>query len=82
MTSSEDIISVSGLSKRFGKVEALSGLTLHAKPGIIGLFGPNGAGKTTLLRILLDLVKPDSGNASPCQIRCYGQVCFLGTAVA
>jgi len=63
VTSSEDIISVSALSKRFGKVEALSGLTLHAKPGIIGLIGPNGAGKTTLLRVLLDLARPDSGNA-------------------
>jgi len=63
MTSSEDIISVSALSKRFGKVEALSGLTLHAKPGIIGLIGPNGSGKTTLLRILLGLIHADGGQA-------------------
>ena len=63
MTASEDIVSVSGLYKRFGKVEALNGLTLHSRPGIIGLIGPNGAGKTTLLRILLGLLRPDSGNA-------------------
>ena len=35
MTASEDIVSVSGLCKRFGKVEALNGLTLHSRPGII-----------------------------------------------
>jgi len=63
MTASEDIVSVSSLCKKFGKVEALNGLTLHSGPGIIGLIGPNGAGKTTLLRILLGLLRPDSGNA-------------------
>lgn len=64
MTSSEDIISVSGLYKKFGKVEALNGLTLHAESGIIGIIGPNGAGKTTLFRILLGLLRPDTGEAS------------------
>ncbi len=64
MTSSEDIISVSGLYKKFGKVVALNGLTLHAESGIIGIIGPNGAGKTTLFRILLGLLRPDTGEAS------------------
>ncbi len=45
--SKTDIVSVTGLSKKFGKVEALKEFTLDIKPGIFGLIGPNGAGKTT-----------------------------------
>ena len=63
MTTTENIISVSNLHKSFGEIKALDGLSLNIKPGIFGLIGPNGAGKTTLLRILLDLARPDSGNA-------------------
>ena len=48
--------------KRFGEVEALRGVHLHAAPGeVYGLLGPNGAGKTTLVRILTTLLKPDRG---------------------
>ena len=48
--------------KRFGEVEALRGVDLHAAPGeVYGLLGPNGAGKTTLVRILTTLLKPDRG---------------------
>ena len=47
MMSKTDIVSVTGLSKKFGKVEALKEFTLDIKPGIFGLIGPNGAGKTT-----------------------------------
>ena len=51
------------MTKNFGAVNALNTTNLEIEPGVFGLIGPNGAGKTTLLRILLDLAKPDSGNA-------------------
>ncbi|MEV6284184.1 ABC transporter ATP-binding protein [Kribbella sp. NPDC051770] len=55
-------VEVAGVRKRFGKVEALRGVSLEVLPGqVYGLLGPNGAGKTTLLRILLGLVRPDDG---------------------
>ncbi len=58
-------ISVRGLRKSFGKVEALAGLDLDADRGrVLGLLGPNGAGKTTLVRILTTLLKPDAGQAT------------------
>ena len=60
--SAEPAIRVSGLSKRFGAVEALRGVSLEAAPGeALGLAGENGSGKTTLLRILATLLRPDSG---------------------
>ncbi len=57
------IFQVRDLTRRFGEVEALSGLSLEVAPGAIGLIGPNGAGKTTLIRILLGLLGPTSGSA-------------------
>lgn len=58
-------IEISGLTKRFGSVTAVSGLSFTVEPGVItGFFGPNGAGKTTTLRILLGLVRADAGSAT------------------
>jgi ABC-2 type transport system ATP-binding protein len=57
------IIGLSALTKRYGSVIALDGLTLELEPGIIGLVGANGAGKSTLLRILVGLLVPTSGRA-------------------
>jgi len=55
-------ISVEGVSKHFGEVEALDGVTLDVPRGsIFGLVGPNGAGKTTLIRILVGALRADSG---------------------
>jgi ABC-2 type transport system ATP-binding protein len=56
------IITLSGISKKFGDVNALEEISLDINEGISGIIGPNGAGKTTLLKIMLGLVKPDTGN--------------------
>jgi ABC-2 type transport system ATP-binding protein len=59
---SRPLIEISGLSKQFGSVHALTGLDLRVMPGeIYGLLGPNGAGKTTTIRIITGLVEPTSG---------------------
>lgn len=56
------MIEVVQLSKRYGKLAALSSLSFSVGNGrITGLLGPNGAGKTTTLRIISSLVRPDSG---------------------
>ena len=58
------MIEAQGLSKRFGNVAAVSGVSLRALDGrITGLLGPNGAGKSTTLRILYTVLPPDSGDA-------------------
>ena len=55
----------SGVTKRFGAVTAVSGLTARVEPGrVTGFLGPNGAGKTTTLRILLGLVRATDGQAT------------------
>ena len=52
------------LSKRFGAVTAVDGLSFQVAAGTVtGFLGANGAGKTTTLRMLLGLVRPDSGQA-------------------
>ena len=58
------LISLDALTKRYGSITALDGLSLELEPGIIGLVGSNGAGKSTLLKILLGLLEPTSGRAS------------------
>lgn len=59
------IVSVNGLKKHYGKVDALCGITLDVDEGeIFGIIGPDGAGKTTLFRILTSLLIADDGTAS------------------
>jgi len=59
------VIAVESLTKRYGKMVAVDGLTFTAREGsILGFLGPNGAGKTTTLRIILGLAHPTSGNAT------------------
>jgi len=57
-------ISIQGITKRFGSLAAVNNLRLEAAEGeILGFLGLNGAGKTTMIRILLDLLRPNSGRA-------------------
>jgi ABC-2 type transport system ATP-binding protein len=57
-----DPISVSGLTKRYGRTTALDGLDLHVPAGEVhGFLGPNGAGKSTTIRVLLGLARADGG---------------------
>ena len=56
------ILEVHQLSKRFGGLEALSGVDLTVEPGeIIGVIGPNGAGKSTFFNLLSGVMKPTVG---------------------
>jgi ABC-2 type transport system ATP-binding protein len=57
-------ITVDGLTKRFGAVQAVDDLSFEISgASVTGFLGPNGAGKTTTLRMLLGLVTPDRGRA-------------------
>ena len=59
------MIDVADLSKSYGPVEALRGITFHVAPGeIVGLLGPNGAGKTTAFKILTGYLQPDDGTVT------------------
>ncbi|MFN4182725.1 MAG: ABC transporter ATP-binding protein, partial [bacterium] len=58
------MLEVRGLKKRFGKREALKGISFEVKEGdIVGFLGPNGAGKTTTMRILMGYLSPTEGSA-------------------
>ena len=60
-----EAIRCEGLSKRFGKVTAVDGLSFAVNQGVsFGLLGPNGAGKTTTLRLFTGLTDPTSGHVS------------------
>lgn len=59
----DPIIETSGLSKTYGTMKALDGVSVSIPPGTIGLLGPNGAGKSTFLKCLLNLETPTSGTA-------------------
>ena len=54
-------IELEDLTRRFGRNQAVAGVSLEAGPGVLGLLGPNGAGKTTLLRMMATVVSPSSG---------------------
>jgi ABC-2 type transport system ATP-binding protein len=55
------LIELEGVTKTYGKIQALSALSMNLPHGSIGLLGPNGAGKTTLIRSILGLISLDAG---------------------
>ncbi|MCL4368817.1 MAG: ATP-binding cassette domain-containing protein [Actinobacteria bacterium] len=58
------VVSCHALTKRYGDLAAVDGLTFSLQPGTVtGFLGPNGAGKTTTLRLLLGLAEPSAGEA-------------------
>lgn len=60
-----DELAVSGISKQFSGVKAVSGVTFTVRPGEVhGLVGPNGAGKSTVLGILSGFISPDAGSVT------------------
>jgi len=62
-SSSDDVLRVEHIAKRFGPVTALRDINLHVKKGeVLGLLGDNGAGKSTLIKIMTGFQKQDSGN--------------------
>lgn len=57
------LLQVSGLSKRFGGVQAVRDVAFGVDPGeILGLIGPNGAGKTTVFNLVTGFISPDAGD--------------------
>jgi len=56
---------IDSVSKRFGEVQALDNVSLEIQPGeVFGFLGANGAGKTTAMRVVLDILRPDSGTVT------------------
>ncbi|MFJ9560511.1 ectoine/hydroxyectoine ABC transporter ATP-binding protein EhuA [Streptomyces fuscichromogenes] len=61
-TTSDELIRIEGVTKRFGDNTVLDGLDLTVRAGRhVTLIGPSGSGKTTILRLLMTLTEPDSG---------------------
>ena len=62
---STPVIEIKNLTRRYGKLDAVNGLTLSVQPGrCYGFFGRNGAGKTTTIKCLLNLLRPTAGTVS------------------
>jgi ABC-2 type transport system ATP-binding protein len=60
----EPVVRVEGLTKRYGQLTAIDGLSFSLEQGTVtGFLGPNGAGKSTTLRLLLGLAEPTAGQA-------------------
>jgi ABC-2 type transport system ATP-binding protein len=54
-------VDITDLTRRFGRTQAVAGVSLQADAGVFGLLGPNGAGKTSLLRMMATVLPPTSG---------------------
>jgi ABC-type multidrug transport system ATPase subunit len=54
-------VEIGDVTRRFGRAQAVAGVSLQTGPGVFGLLGPNGAGKTTMLRMMATAIPPNSG---------------------
>jgi ABC-2 type transport system ATP-binding protein len=54
-------VEISDVTRRFGRTQAVAGVSLQSGAGVFGLLGPNGAGKTTLLRMMATVIPPSTG---------------------
>jgi len=64
-----DVIRAESVSKSFGAVRAVIGLDLAVGAGEIrGLLGPNGSGKSTTMKVIMGILRPDSGKVSVCDV--------------
>jgi ABC-2 type transport system ATP-binding protein len=54
-------VDITDLTRKFGRTQAVAGVSLQAGPGVFGLLGPNGAGKTSLLRMMATVIPPSGG---------------------
>jgi len=62
MIKNSSVLSISGITKKFGDLTAVKDLSLKLSKGVIcGLLGPNGAGKTTTIRMIMNIIIPDRG---------------------
>ena len=58
------VLETERLTKRYGRITALKGVSLSVQPGVVGLLGPNGAGKSTLISVLMGQTPASSGTAT------------------
>src|SRR6266496_4776085 len=64
MTGEHEILRTEGLSKSYGKIEAVSNLEISVNSGeVFGFLGPNGSGKSTTVGMILGLIRPTAGRA-------------------
>jgi ABC-2 type transport system ATP-binding protein len=74
MTAQTNVLgSFEGVTKTFGSHKALDGLNFKVYKGVNGLIGPNGAGKTTSIKLLLGLIKANTGKAEMFGLDCWSQ---------
>ncbi|MFO0958710.1 MAG: ABC transporter ATP-binding protein [Isosphaeraceae bacterium] len=77
------MIETVGLTKRYGKVAALSDLTVEIRKGeVFGFLGPNGSGKTTTIRCLLGMLRPTAGRGAVNGFDCWNQSLEVRRAVS
>jgi ABC-type multidrug transport system ATPase subunit len=69
MNNETPVIEIKNLTRRYGKLDAVNGLSLSVKPGrCYGFFGRNGAGKTTTIKCLLNLLRPGIHDLKPAAV--------------
>jgi ABC-2 type transport system ATP-binding protein len=88
-TGANSAIEIDRVTKRFGEIVAIDDLSMTVTAGeVFGFLGPNGAGKSTTIRVLLGLIRPDTGDARVFGIptsdvrRAHGRLAYVPADVA